>query len=193
MKGALFSIGIDLGTTNSALAYTRLDDEYAVSEVFSVPQWISPTALGEGAALPSFLYLPTSAESGHFGCEAGANPNWVVGKFARAQAADLPGRVAHSAKSWLCHHAADRSAPFLPWASDEISEDTKVSPIRASALILSALRSAWNQAFAELGGQGHFDAQQVTITVPRIVRFRCTETDFGSSRGSGIPKLGAAY
>ena len=102
MKGALFSIGVDLGTTNSALAFTRLDDEYAVSEVFSIPQWASPTTLGNASTLPSFLYLPTSAEVGHFGGDAEAERNWVVGKFARSQAADLPGRVAHSAKSWLC-------------------------------------------------------------------------------------------
>jgi molecular chaperone DnaK (HSP70) len=166
MKGALFSIGIDLGTTNSALSFTRLDDEYAVSEVFSIPQWVSPTTVGNSSTLPSFLYLPSTAEAGHFGCDADAAPNWVVGKFSRAQAADLPGRVAHSAKSWLCHHAVDRSAPFLPWASDELSEEEKISPIRASALILGALRGAWNDAFAELGAQGRFDAQQITITVP---------------------------
>ena len=71
MKGALFSIGIDLGTTNSALAFTRLDDEYAVSQVFSIPQWVSPTASDESATLPSFLYLPTQAESGHFGRRCG--------------------------------------------------------------------------------------------------------------------------
>ena len=91
MKGALFSIGIDLGTTNSALAFTRLDDEYAVSEVFSIPQWTSPTSLGSGTTLPSFLYLPTAGEAGHFGCEKQAAPNWVTGKFARGQAAEFAG------------------------------------------------------------------------------------------------------
>jgi molecular chaperone DnaK (HSP70) len=188
MKGAVFSIGIDLGTTNSALAFTRLDDEYAVSEVFSIPQWVSPTTLGDGTSLPSFLYLPTTAEAGHFGCEVSAEPNWVVGKFARSQAADLPGRVAHSAKSWLCHHAVDRSTPFLPWASDEIAEEAKISPIRGSALILSALRNAWNQAFAELGSQGQFDAQQITITVPASFDAAAQRLTLEASGEAGFPR-----
>lgn len=187
MKGALFSIGIDLGTTNSALAFTRLDDSYATSEVFPVPQWLSPVTLGEAATLPSFLFLPTKAEAGHFGRQEGAEPNWVVGKFARAEAAELPGRVAHSAKSWLCHHAVDRAAPFLPWASDEIAEPEKLSPIRASALILGALRQAWNQAFAELGAQGAFDAQQVTITVPASFDVAAQKLTLEAAGEAGYP------
>lgn len=187
MKGALFSIGIDLGTTNSALSFTRLDDEYAVSEVFDIPQWMSPTSVGNASTLPSFLYLPTSAESGHFGAEPEAAPNWVVGKFSRSQAADLPGRVAHSAKSWLCHHAVDRSAPFLPWASDELTEEEKVSPIHASALILGALRSAWNVAFEELGAQGQFDAQQVTITVPASFDSAAQKLTLEAAELAGFP------
>ncbi|MGK0190366.1 MAG: molecular chaperone DnaK (HSP70), partial [Verrucomicrobiales bacterium] len=192
MKGALFSIGIDLGTTNSALSFTRLDDEYAVSEVFEIPQWTSPTAVGTASTLPSFLYLPTAAEAGNFGAEPDAEPNtepnWVVGKFARSQAADLPGRVGHSAKSWLCHHAVDRSAPFLPWGSDELSEEEKVSPIHASALILGALRSAWNVAFAELGTQGQFDAQQVTITVPASFDAAAQKLTLEAAQLAGFPE-----
>jgi hypothetical protein len=33
-----FSIGIDLGTTNCALAFVPLDGE-AKSEIFGIPQW----------------------------------------------------------------------------------------------------------------------------------------------------------
>ena len=54
---ARFSIGIDLGTTNSALAYVPLTGE-ARPEALAVPQWDSPAALTEAPALPSFLYLP---------------------------------------------------------------------------------------------------------------------------------------
>ena len=187
MKGALFSIGIDLGTTNSALAFTRVDDEYATSEVFSIPQWASPTTLAEETTLPSFLYLPTTAEAGHFGREESAEPNWVAGRFARSQASELPGRVAHSAKSWLCHHAVDRSTPFLPWASDEIPEQDKISPIRASALVLSALRSAWDQAFSDLGTQGRFDAQQVTITVPASFDAAAQRLTLEAAEEAGFP------
>ena len=55
-----FSIGIDLGTTNCALAFVPLDDETR-SEIFGIPQWDTLSAIVESPALPSFLYLPDEA------------------------------------------------------------------------------------------------------------------------------------
>ena len=106
---ARFSIGIDLGTTNSALAFAPLVGE-GTPEILFVPQWESLAGLTEEPTLPSFLYLPEEAAAAYFrGREVGAG-QWVVGRFARIKASETPGRVVHSAKSWLCHHAADRSA-----------------------------------------------------------------------------------
>jgi molecular chaperone DnaK (HSP70) len=104
MTKARFNIGIDLGTTNSALAFAPLHGE-SPPEIFAVPQWESVTSLTESTTLPSFLYLPDEAVAGRIeGREAGEG-EWVVGRLARAKAGEVPGRVAHSAKSWLCHHA----------------------------------------------------------------------------------------
>ena len=69
VMAARFSIGVDLGTTNSALAYVPLTGD-AEPEALAVSQWEGPTALVEAPTLPSFLYLP---EDG--------------------RAAELPGRV----------------------------------------------------------------------------------------------------
>lgn len=114
MAQARFSIGIDLGTTNCALAFVPLHGE-AKSEIFAIPQWGSLSGLVEAATLPSFLYLPEDAVAAQIqGKEAGTG-EWVVGRLSRRKAGESPGRVAHSAKSWLCHHGTDRSAPFLPW------------------------------------------------------------------------------
>ena len=202
---ARFSIGIDLGTTNSALAFVALDAEAssraresgrgdpvpdavhdvrqriaspparndgggradggaAQSDVLQVPQWEAASRLIEAAILPSFLYLPED-ESELAGRESGRG-QWVAGRLARAMAGERPGRVAQSAKSWLCHPGADPSAPFLPWGSDEIAPDRKISPVRASALVLNALRGAWDSRFAALGAGFRFDAQAITVTVP---------------------------
>lgn len=161
-----FCIGIDLGTTNSVLAYSPLDDAGAASQVLAVPQWASPTALIERATLPSFLYLPGDDVRRQMRGGAPAEGDWIVGQFAKAKAQDEPGRVAHSAKSWLCHHGADREAAFLPWGSRDLAAPAKISPVRASALILSYLRGAWNDRFAGNGADWSFDAQDVTITVP---------------------------
>src|SRR5215471_16700776 len=139
MAGARFSIGIDLGTTNSVLAFVPLAGD-AKPEILSVPQWESLAGLAEAPTLPSFLYLPDDAVAAHFRDRVVGARQWIIGHFARAKARETPGRVIHSAKSWLCHHAADRSAPFLPWGSTDLAREQKISPVRASALILNYLR-----------------------------------------------------
>ena len=147
---ARFSIGIDLGTTNSALAFAPLVGE-GTPEILVVPQWESLAGLTEEPTLPSFLYLPEEAAAAYFrGKDVGAE-EWVVGRFARIKASETPGRVVHSAKSWLCHHAADRSEPFLPWGSTDLAREQKISPVRASALILNYVRGTWNSRFGQAG------------------------------------------
>ena|SRR6266404_1228484 len=60
MTRARFSIGIDLGTTNCALAFVPLHGE-ARSEILGIPQWETISGITESPALPSFLYLPDEA------------------------------------------------------------------------------------------------------------------------------------
>jgi molecular chaperone DnaK (HSP70) len=161
---AKFSIGIDLGTTNCAMAFVSLNGETSRSEIFPVPQWETSGTLIESLTLPSFLYLPRENETPQMLGKGLAGRQWIVGRFARKQAAESPGRVAHSAKSWLCHHAMDRSAAFLPWRSDEIPIEKRISPIQASALLLEYLRAAWDARFARQGAE--FLNQEITVTVP---------------------------
>ena len=158
-----FSIGIDLGTTNSALAFVPLADE-AAPEIMLIPQWESLAGLAEQPTLPSFLYLPEDTVAAHFRNRAAGDGQWIIGRLARAKAGETPGRVVHSAKSWLCHHAADRSAPFLPWGTSDLTREQKISPVRASALILNYVRWAWDSRFAAAGFA--FDDQEITVAVP---------------------------
>ncbi|MBV8307564.1 MAG: Hsp70 family protein [Gammaproteobacteria bacterium] len=165
MAEARFSIGIDLGTTNSVLAFVPLNGN-GQSEVLAVPQWATLSAVAESTKLPSFLYLPEEAAAAQLPVGEADNEEWIVGLLARRRAAESPGRVVHSAKSWLCHHTADRSARFLPWGSEDIDRHSKISPVRASALILSHFRRAWNRRFADAGAEFAFDRQEITVTVP---------------------------
>ena len=182
---ARFSIGIDLGTTNSALAFAPLVGE-GTPEILSIPQWESLAGLTEEPTLPSFLYLPEEAAAAHFrGKEVGAG-EWVVGRFARIKASETPGRVVHSAKSWLCHHAADRSEPFLPWGSTDLTREQKISPVRASALILNYLRGTWNSRFAQAGFA--FDDQEITITVPASFDAAAQRLTIAAAEEAGFPK-----
>src|SRR6202049_1581271 len=167
MIRARFSIGIDLGTTNCALAFVPLHGE-ARSEIPGIPQWETLSGITESPALPSFLYLPDEAVAAQIqGREAG-NEEWIVVWLARKKAGESPGRVVHSAKSWLCHHTSDRSARFLPLGSDDIARNSKISPVRDSALILDHLKGAWNSRFADAdaGADFEFDSQEITVTVP---------------------------
>jgi molecular chaperone DnaK (HSP70) len=181
-----FSIGIDLGTSNSVLAYSPLSREGS-SEVLAVPQWDTPSTVIDSATVPSFLYLPEEAIAAQLrgrGLDIGG---WIVGRLAQRKASETPGRVAQSAKSWLCHHAADRSAPFLPWGSDALTQAEKISPVYASALILGHLRAAWDARFAEQSPAFAFDAQDITITVPASFDAVAQRLTLDAAKQAGFP------
>jgi molecular chaperone DnaK (HSP70) len=145
MSAARFSIGIALGTSNSALAYVPLNGD-APPETLPIQQWETPETLVEVPMLPSFLYLPENALAQQLRGKMPKTQAWIVGRLARRRAAEMPGRVVRSAKSWLGHHTADRAAPILPWGSEDIGPDQKISPVRASALILNYLRGSGTTA-----------------------------------------------
>jgi molecular chaperone DnaK (HSP70) len=181
---ARFSIGVDLGTTNSALAYVPLTGD-AQPEVLSVSQWESPAALVEGPTLPSLLYLPEDGRAAELRGRIPGTEGWIAGRLDRRRAGETPGRVVRSAKSWLCHHSADRSAPILPWGSEDLAPAQKISPVRAAAFILNYLRGAWDSRFAESGFA--FDAQEITITVPASFDAAAQRLTLNAAEEAGFP------
>src|SRR6185437_15140368 len=116
-------------------------------------------------------YLPTKAEWKRgqlkLPLQPGeAPPDFAVGRLARLKASQVPGRVIHSAKSWLCHAGIDREERILPWNSDDVIGDERRSPIEVSAAYLAHLKDAWNARFAPEGREeDRFESQDVTITV----------------------------
>ena len=178
-----FCIGIDLGTTNCAMAFKPLGGTEDGTQVFAIPQWEKPGTMSEHATLPSFLYLPVAHEASALGGEA-----WVPGRFARRQTAEFPGRVVHSAKSWLCHHSVDRSAKFLPWRSDALEPAQCISPVQASAILLQYLRAVWDGKFADRGAEFRFDAQDITITVPASFDTVGQRLTLDAARQAGYPE-----
>ncbi len=182
---ARFSIGIDLGTTNSALAFAPLVGE-GTPEILFVPQWESLAGLTEEPNA-AFLPLPSggSGRSITFAVGRSEPGSGSSADLHACKASETPGRVVHSAKSWLCHHAADRSAPFLPWGSTDLAREQKISPVRASALILNYLRGTWNSRFAQAGFA--FDDQEITVTVPASFDAAAQRLTIAAAEEAGFP------
>lgn len=181
---ARFSIGIDLGTTSAALAFVPLGVD-APAEVLAVAQWETLDTLVEASTLPSFLYLAEDAVAEQLRGRAIGTGGWIAGLLARRRAAEAPGRVVRSAKSWLCHHAADRSAPILPWGSEDLLPAQKISPIQAGALILNYLRTAWDSRFTASGHR--FAEQEITITVPASFDAAAQRLTLDAAEAAGFP------
>jgi molecular chaperone DnaK (HSP70) len=159
---AKFAIGIDLGTTNSVLAYTALGEAVGQVKVLPIPQMVAPSTVEPRDMLPSFLYLGTEAEAaaGALDLPWSHEADYAVGAMAHKQAADTPTRTVVAAKSWLAYPKVDRRQPILPWGAPP--EVKKVSPVEASTRYLKHLIAAWEAAFPD----APFAEQEVVLTVP---------------------------
>jgi len=208
-----YIIGIDLGTTNSALSYVDLAEQHRRTSgappdihILHIPQLTMPGTMGTRPILPSFLYLP-----GAFDLPAGSTDlpwtdghDYLVGEGAREQGAKVPGRLVASAKSWLAHGAVDRTAAILPWGAAE--EVQKVSPVEASKRYLQHLRDAWNATIGtiqhESGEQeptGHeageidddkrFENQFIVLTIPASFDEVARELTLTAAHEAGLDRV----
>jgi molecular chaperone DnaK (HSP70) len=160
-----YLIGIDLGTTNCALAYVPASPdprEQAPVTLFPVPQLVNPGEVRDEPLLPSFLYLPGPSDfpAGSIGLPWDESPAYVAGALAQKRGAEVASRLVASAKSWLSHAGVDRTAPILPLNAPE--GVPKVSPVEASRRYLEHLRQAWDSKMPD----APFQEQQVLVTVP---------------------------
>ncbi len=163
-----YLVGIDLGTTNTALAYVDTASKAAGGpklHTFLVPQVVSAGEVEAQELLPSFLYLPGPHDlaPGSINLPWRKDPPEAVGAFARNHGAKVPGRLVSSAKSWLCHPGVDRTAPLLPWAGPP--DVQRLSPLDVSARYLRHLVEAWN-AVPNRKPDDRLEEQTVVITVP---------------------------
>ncbi len=149
--------GIDLGTTNCAMA---VSDGRRI-RVCEIPQLVAAGEAGRQSTLPSFLYrVEDAAALG--GLPWNAAPDFVAGVFAREEGALVPARQVASAKSWLANVRVDRTAPLLPWGAES---GPKLSPVDASARLLAHLRDAWNYEHAAKDAVP-LERQTIVLTVP---------------------------
>jgi hypothetical protein len=203
-----YLIGIDLGTTNSVVAYidTRIDahidthiDTREVADagppihVFPVPQLVGHGEVRTLPALPSFLYFPTADElsAGAVSATWDEDPPMVTGVLAREQGALVPSRQVSSAKSWLSYSGVDRRAKILPAQADPpqaLISQPMISPVEASARYLMHLRDAWNGAIGT-DAETRFEHQEIVLTVPASFDEEARELTVEAARRAGLDKL----
>jgi hypothetical protein len=165
-----FLVGIDLGTTNSALAY--IDGQQrgrgGQPEIRSlpIPQLVGPGEVKERPLLPSFLYLPGEHDlpAGSAALPWDPRREFLVGEFARNHGGRVPGRLVSSAKSWLCHGGVDRTTGLLPWTAPP--DVPRISPVEASARYIRHMIEAWNHTLARDKPENALEKQEVVLTVP---------------------------
>ncbi len=189
-----YVVGIDLGTTNSALAYVDLASDEGEPgrrsiHLLAPPQLVAPGEVADRPVLPSFLYLPGPYElsQGSTRLPWDEERGYAVGEFAREQGGLVPGRLVSSAKSWLCHGGVDRTAPILPWGAAE--GVPKVSPVEASARYLQHVREAWNERMAEEDESNRMEAQRVILTVPASFDEVARELTLDAARQAGLTRV----
>jgi Hsp70 protein len=186
-----YIVGIDLGTTNSALARcnaTATGEESPI-EVRSIPQLVNPNEVAERTLLPSFLYIPGELDfpKGSLALPWEPEPKFLIGELARKRGAESPNRLIASAKSWLSYSGVDRNAPILPWqASEDVS---KLSPVDASSQFLQYLRTAWDSGEAGEQGELALAEQDVLLTVPASFDEEARELTRRAAEQAGYPHV----
>jgi molecular chaperone DnaK (HSP70) len=191
MKTSRYVIGIDLGTTNSALAFvdTAQGSDDARPEILSIPQVVQLGEVSERPLLPSFLYLPGPGEvpAGSLQLPWNDSIDYAVGEFARQFGSQVPTRLVSSAKSWLCHPGIDRRAAILPWKAPE--DARKVSPLEASIRYVRHLADAWNHVIAKGVPANRLEEQDIILTVPASFDAAARELTVEAARAAGLERL----
>jgi len=180
---ARYVLGIDLGTTNSVIAYTPLDAEQPVVQTLPVPQLVAAGTVESLGSLASFVFLGREHEIGQgtFDLPWAEGRDFAVGELARRQSAEVPERTVGAAKSWLCHGRVDRRGDILPWNAP--AGVPKISPVAASRRYLEHLIAAWDQAFPE----APMEEQLVVLTVPASFDAAARELTREAALAAGLP------
>jgi molecular chaperone DnaK (HSP70) len=187
-RTAAARVGIDLGTTNTVLAYADAGSDHVAT--FAIPQLVAPGEVDTAPLLPSNRYHPLAGELAPDALQlpwsmpdVGGVERVAIGRLARSLGAASPGRLIASSKSWLSHPGVDRTAAILPWgAPDDVP---KISPLAASASYLAHLRAAWNHRFSDRP----LERQEIVLTIPASFDEGARALTLEAARLAGLPDV----
>jgi len=178
-----YTVGIDLGTTNTVVSYFETNSDEPVIRLLPIQQLVGAGVIEDGEQLPSFLYQPLSQERSEFPSslpwESGT---WVGGRYARDRGAEVPHRFVASAKSWLCQSGVDRKKAFLPFGSEADVE--KISPFEATCQYLRHVAGNWRSKMACL-----LSDQAVILTVPASFDEQARKLTEEAAKSLGLENL----
>jgi len=185
-----YVVGIDLGTTHTALAYALIQDDPALPappiQVLAVPQLVAQGTVEARELLPSFFYIAHESD-GPQALPWDTKRTYAVGEHARARGVDAPARVITSAKSWLGHPTVDRRGAILPAGAPEDVE--RISPVEASWRYLEHLIEAWEHAIAKGDPELALAKQSVVLTVPASFDAAARELTTEAAYAAGLEDL----
>jgi len=192
MSDPCFIVGIDLGTTNSVVAYTEINrhesDAFHI-HTLNIPQLVGPGSLGEQEVLPSFVLLPGPYDvpEGGIAVPWDQEASLAVGEYARSRGAEIPNRLISSTKSWLCHTGVDRRQAILPWEGPD--DQPKLSPVEASGAVLKYIKEAWNHVMAQSDSNLRLEHQEVFLTVPASFDAVARNLTVEAAEMAGLPQV----
>src|SRR3954470_5089935 len=167
------NVGIDLGTTNSAVAWIDPAEaegaDFPPIHILEIPQHVRQNIIEGQRTIPSFLFI-------------GDDGTIYTGIYAREQGALVPTRSVHSAKSWLSNPDVDRTAKILPWDAQESGR--VFSPVEVSARYVQHMREAFEKART-----AEFATQNVVLTVPASFDEEARELTVEAAKQAGIENL----
>ena len=180
-----FSLGIDLGTSNSAIAVS--DFETGRTSIVEITQILGPSQIGEMPTLASALYIPNPQE---FPADVVKLP-WpsepgIIGHFARVHGSLVPDRLVTSAKSWLSNPHVDPRQSVLPWAS---TIEGKLSPFECSRRYLAHLKEGFLYAEAAQGRDWDLTQGQIVLTVPASFDEVARNLTYEAAEAAGLPNV----
>lgn len=187
---ARYVVGIDLGTTHTALAYALIPEDTALPappvSVLGIPQLVAQGTVETRELLPSFFYVAHESD-GPQALPWDNSRTYVVGEHARARGVDAPARVITSAKSWLSHPTVDRRGAILPAGAPEDVE--RISPVEASWRYLEHLIEAWDHVVAKGDPELALSKQSVVLTVPASFDAAARELTTEAAFAAGLEDL----
>ena len=179
-----FVVGIDLGTTNSVLAYVPLEGDRPQVELLPIPQLVAPGTVEPRTMLPSFLYLAPPHEAGRPGLDLPGQRGRRFGGGRIGPAAGGRSAGPHGGGGQVLAGLQPRGPPPADSSLGAPAEVAKVSPVTASRRYLEHLVAAWEAAFPD----APLAQQQVVLTVPASFDAAARELTREAALAAGLPE-----